>query len=119
MKKTVMELGGSDPFIVLGDADVETVAKRAAEARCINNGQSCIAAKRFIVLPAVADGFESALVAAMGQMKVGDPMDRQTRLGPLARPDILEELHRQVQQSVAQGGLETGRTAGSRAGIFL
>lgn len=103
LKKTVMELGGSDPFIVLADADVASVARKAAEARCINNGQSCIAAKRFIVESLVADQFESAMVKAMSEMKVGDPMDRATQIGPLARLDLLENLHSQVQRSIAQG----------------
>jgi succinate-semialdehyde dehydrogenase/glutarate-semialdehyde dehydrogenase len=102
LKKTVMELGGSDPFIVLADADIPSVAQSAAEARCINNGQSCIAAKRFIVEHAVADKFQSAFVAAMNAMKLGDPMDRATQVGPLARLDLLENLHDQVQRSVKQ-----------------
>ncbi|MGD1275919.1 MAG: NAD-dependent succinate-semialdehyde dehydrogenase [Tepidisphaeraceae bacterium] len=103
LKKTVMELGGSDPFIVLADADVPSVAAAAAQARCINNGQSCIAAKRFIVEAPIAEEFESALAAAMSAMKVGDPLDRATQIGPLARLDLLENLHRQVQTSIDQG----------------
>jgi succinate-semialdehyde dehydrogenase / glutarate-semialdehyde dehydrogenase len=103
LKKTVMELGGSDPFIVLRDVDVESVARSAMEARCINNGQSCIAAKRFIVEQAVAEAFEGALAAAMSEMKVGDPMDAGTRVGPLARLDLLQALHDQVLRSVGQG----------------
>jgi succinate-semialdehyde dehydrogenase/glutarate-semialdehyde dehydrogenase len=103
LKKTVMELGGSDPFIVLADADVPSAAARAAEARCINSGQSCIAAKRFIVERDIADEFEAAMVAVMAAMKVGDPLDRATQVGPLARLDLLETLHRQVQRSVEQG----------------
>lgn len=103
LKKTVMELGGSDPFIVLADAEVEAVAKSAAEARCQNNGESCIAAKRFIVEQPIAAAFETAFAKAMAAMKVGDPMDRSTQVGPLARLDLLENLHRQVEKSVAQG----------------
>jgi succinate-semialdehyde dehydrogenase/glutarate-semialdehyde dehydrogenase len=103
LKKTVMELGGSDPFIVLADADVQSVAARAAEARCINSGQSCIAAKRFIVQRAIAEEFEAAMIGAMAAMKVGDPLDRATQVGPLARLDLLETLHGQVQRSVEQG----------------
>jgi succinate-semialdehyde dehydrogenase / glutarate-semialdehyde dehydrogenase len=103
LKKTVMELGGSDPFIVLADADIATVAARAAESRCINNGQSCIAAKRFIVERAILGEFEAAFVAAMAGMKIGDPMDPATQIGPLARLDLLETLHDQVRRSIAQG----------------
>ena len=114
LKKTVMELGGSDPFIVLTDADVHAAAASAAESRCINNGQSCIAAKRFIIEQSIADEFESALSAAMAAMKIGDPLDRATQIGPLARLDLLENLHRQVQQSIQQGA--TLLTGGKRRG---
>jgi succinate-semialdehyde dehydrogenase/glutarate-semialdehyde dehydrogenase len=103
LKKSVLELGGSDAFIVLADADIPTVAARAAEARTINNGQSCIAAKRFIVERPVLEEFESAFVEAMSKLKVGDPMDRSTQVGPLARLDLLENLHAQVQRSIEQG----------------
>jgi succinate-semialdehyde dehydrogenase/glutarate-semialdehyde dehydrogenase len=112
LKKTVMELGGSDPFIVLADADVESVARTAAEARCINNGQSCIAAKRFIVEEKIADRFETAMIAAMAGMKVGDPTDRGTQIGPMARLDLLEGLDRQVRKSIEQGAML--RTGGHR-----
>ena len=103
LKKTVLELGGSDPFIVLRDADVEAAARSAATARTINNGQSCIAAKRFIVEEPVAERFETALVAAMAALKVGDPMDRTTDVGPLARADLREDLQSQVDRTVAAG----------------
>jgi succinate-semialdehyde dehydrogenase/glutarate-semialdehyde dehydrogenase len=103
LKKSVMELGGSDPFIVLADADIPRAAASAAESRCLNNGQSCIAAKRFIVDRAVANEFESAMIAAMSNLKLGDPMDRATQIGPLARLDLLETLHGQVQLSTEQG----------------
>jgi succinate-semialdehyde dehydrogenase / glutarate-semialdehyde dehydrogenase len=112
LKKTVMELGGSDPFIVLADADPRAAAASAAESRCVNGGQSCIAAKRFIVEDDIADEFESALVAAMSAMKVGDPLDRVTKIGPLARLDLLETLHHQVQRSIDQGA--TLRLGGRR-----
>jgi succinate-semialdehyde dehydrogenase / glutarate-semialdehyde dehydrogenase len=112
LKKTVMELGGSDPFIVLADADPRAAAASAAESRCVNGGQSCIAAKRFIVEQNIADEFESALVAAMSDMKIGDPLDRATKIGPLARLDLLEALDRQVQRSVNQGA--TLRLGGRR-----
>ncbi len=102
LKKTVLELGGSDPFIVLPDADPVPIAKAAAAARCINSGQSCIAAKRFIVVgnnPA----FEAAFAGAMSALKVGDPRDRSVDVGPLARRDLLENLHRQVVASIEAG----------------
>jgi succinate-semialdehyde dehydrogenase / glutarate-semialdehyde dehydrogenase len=115
LKKTVMELGGSDPFIVLKDADIEFTATSAAEARCINSGQSCIAAKRFIVEESVLPKFQEAFVAAMGKRKLGDPLDRRTDLGPLARFDLLENLERQVNQSLEAGAtvLIGGRRTGS------
>src|SRR5919204_447549 len=100
LKKTVLELGGSDPFVVLADADPVAVAEQAAKARCINTGQSCIAAKRFIVEEPVADRFERAFTEAMARLKVGDPMDRSTDLGPLAREDLLDGLHDQVERTV-------------------
>jgi len=103
LKKTVLELGGSDPFIVLADADVAAVAEKAAAARTINNGQSCIAAKRFIVEAPIAADFCQALSAAMQRLKMGNPLDRANDLGPLARRDLVDDLHRQVTQSVAAG----------------
>ena len=103
LKKIVLELGGSDPFIVLADADVLTAAKHAAAARTINNGQSCIAAKRFIVDERVAEEFEHVFAAELAALRVGDPMDRTTDVGPLARPDLADDLERQVRQSVAAG----------------
>jgi succinate-semialdehyde dehydrogenase/glutarate-semialdehyde dehydrogenase len=103
LKKVVLELGGSDAFIVLADADVATAARQAAAARTINNGQSCIAAKRFIVDERVADRFETEFAAALSALRVGDPLDRATDVGPLARPDLVDELDRQVQASVAAG----------------
>ena len=119
LKKSVLELGGSDPFIVLRDADVESTAHAAANARCINSGQSCIAAKRFIIEAPIADEFEQAFVEKMRQLKVGDPMDRSTDVGPMARLDLLEDLHKQVQQSVAQGAkLLTGGKRLPRQGYF-
>jgi len=103
LKKTVLELGGSDPFIVLEDADLPSCAREAAQARTINSGQSCIAAKRFIVVEKVAQEFERLLVQHMGALKIGDPMEPDTQVGPLAREDLLSELDRQVQESVNQG----------------
>jgi succinate-semialdehyde dehydrogenase/glutarate-semialdehyde dehydrogenase len=103
LKKTVLELGGSDPFIVLADADIPVVASAAASARCINSGQSCIAAKRFIVEESVADEFEAAMAMAMAEMRLGDPMDRLTQVGPLARKDLADDLADQVARSVKAG----------------
>jgi len=103
LKKTVLELGGSDPFIVLGDADVGRAAQTAAEARLINSGQSCIAAKRFIVVDRVADQFLERFTSEMRGRKVGDPLDPTTQVGPQARLDLRENLHRQVQESVKRG----------------
>ncbi|HTX35930.1 MAG TPA: NAD-dependent succinate-semialdehyde dehydrogenase [Bryobacteraceae bacterium] len=103
IKKTVLELGGSDPFIVMPSADLDRTAHAAAEARTINNGQSCIAAKRFIVDRSVAAAFETRFVAAMQALRVGDPMDESTQIGPLATPAILEDLDRQVSRSVEMG----------------
>jgi len=103
LKKTVLELGGSDPFIVLDDADLERAARTAAEARLINSGQSCIAAKRFIVVERVADQFLERFTTEMRARKMGDPLDATTHVGPQARLDLRENLHRQVQESVQRG----------------
>ena len=103
LKKTVLELGGSDPFIVLRDADIATAATVACRARNQNNGQSCIAAKRFIVEEAVADEFEELFTKAVSALKVGNPMDRGNQVGPLAREDLVEALERQVTESVRLG----------------
>lgn len=103
MKKQVLELGGSDPFIVLADADVEAAAAAAVKARFSNTGQSCISAKRFIVEASVADRFVTAFCAGASQLKLGDPLDRSTTMGPLARLNLREDLHSQVQRSVQAG----------------
>ena len=103
LKKSVLELGGSDPFVVLEDADVTLAATVACRARNQNNGQSCIAAKRFIVVNDVADEFAQKFASAVGALKVGDPMDRGNQVGPLARPDLVDALERQVKESVAMG----------------
>jgi len=104
LKKTVLELGGSDPFIVLEDADLVKAAQVAAEARLINSGQSCIAAKRFIVVERVADRFLERFTAEMRTRRVGDPLDPKTQIGPQARLDLRANLHRQVEESVKRGG---------------
>ena len=103
IKKTVLELGGSDPFIVLADADVALAAKTAAQSRMINSGQSCIAAKRFIVEKPVLREFISHLKTHLLALRPGDPLDEATQYGPLARPDLADDLTQQVEDSVKQG----------------
>src|SRR5882724_6709318 len=103
LKKTVLELGGSDPYLVLEDADLEQAAVLCTKGRLINMGQSCIAAKRFIVVDKVRSRFEELFVQRMGAAKFGDPLNEQTELGPLARHDLRDALHDQVQRSVAMG----------------
>jgi succinate-semialdehyde dehydrogenase / glutarate-semialdehyde dehydrogenase len=103
IKKVVLELGGSDPFIVMPSADVALAAKTAVAARTINNGQSCIAAKRFIVHHEIAEEFERRFVAELESLAIGDPLDRATAIGPLARPEFVDELHDQVERSIAAG----------------
>jgi succinate-semialdehyde dehydrogenase / glutarate-semialdehyde dehydrogenase len=103
LKKQVLELGGSDPFIVLADADLDAAATTAARARNQNTGQSCIAAKRFIVEEPVADTFTEKFAAAVEKLQVGDPSRRETNIGPLARGDLRETLIHQVEESVAKG----------------
>src|SRR5213593_2264319 len=103
LKKTVLELGGSDPFIVLEDADLPAAARTATDARLVNSGQSCIAAKRFIVVEALAERFVELFVAEMASRRVGDPLASDTQVGPLARADLRDALHRQVEESVARG----------------
>jgi succinate-semialdehyde dehydrogenase/glutarate-semialdehyde dehydrogenase len=108
IKKTVLELGGSDPFIVMPSADLDTAVKTAVKARTINNGQSCIAAKRFIVAEPIADEFERRLVAGMRALVVGDPLDPATDVGPLANGDQVETLSDQVERSVQAGARVLG-----------
>ncbi len=103
LKKAVLELGGSDPFIVLGDADLERAVRTAVTARIINNGQSCIAAKRFILEAPIAEEFESRFTALMRELRIGDPLDPSTDIGPLATAAIRAELHEQVTASVQSG----------------
>jgi succinate-semialdehyde dehydrogenase/glutarate-semialdehyde dehydrogenase len=119
LKKTVLELGGSDPFIVMPSADLDAAAKTAARARCINNGQSCIAAKRFIVHADVADAFEARFVAAMEALRVGDPMQDGVDVGPLATAAIRDEVDEQVRTSVSAGArVLTGGTPMEGAGFY-
>ena len=119
LKKCVLELGGSDPFIVLASADVDLAAATAVKARIVNNGQSCIAAKRFIVEDAVYDRFAAAFVDRMRALRVGDPFDETTDVGPLATRAIRDALHRQVADSVAAGArLLLGGTPETGPGNF-
>jgi succinate-semialdehyde dehydrogenase/glutarate-semialdehyde dehydrogenase len=104
IKKTVLELGGSDPFIVMPSADLDEAVRVAVKARTINNGQSCIAAKRFLVHGKVADEFERRFVHGMEALKVGDPTDPATDVGPLATAQIRDDLDEQVRRTVAAGG---------------
>ena len=120
IKKTVLELGGSDPFIVMPSADIEAAASTAVAARMLCNGQSCIAAKRFIVAEAIAERFEKLLVEKFAALKVGDPMLPDTDVGPLATPSMLEDIDRQVQECVKVGAkvLIGGQPPAERAGNF-
>lgn len=109
IKKTVLELGGSDPFVVLASADITDAVSTATTARMLNNGQSCIAAKRFIVAESIADEFEKLLTAKFQALKIGDPMQDDTDIGPLATVNILNDLHQQVQVAIHAGAkLVTG-----------
>lgn len=109
LKPSVLELGGSDPFIALADCDLQEAVASATLARTINNGQSCIAAKRFIVEDAVYDDFVDGFRRALAALKVGDPRDKDTQIGPMARADLRDALHAQVERSVQQGArLELG-----------
>ncbi|MGV3522686.1 MAG: NAD-dependent succinate-semialdehyde dehydrogenase [Candidatus Sericytochromatia bacterium] len=103
LKKTVLELGGSDPYLILADADLDHAAQVCATSRLINGGQSCIAAKRFIVVESVKTAFETKLVEAMGKAVMGDPLDPATTLGPQARGDLRDALHAQVEASLGAG----------------
>ncbi len=119
IKKTVLELGGSDPFVVMPSADLDGAIQVAVKARMINNGQSCIAAKRFIVAEAIADEFQQRFVQGVQALNVGDPMLDTTDVGPLATEDILQTIDRQVQQSVAAGAtLLTGGKRLERDGYY-
>jgi succinate-semialdehyde dehydrogenase/glutarate-semialdehyde dehydrogenase len=119
IKPTVLELGGSDPFVVLASADVPDCAAQAARARTVNNGQSCIASKRFIVVEDVAEEFEAAFTAHMAALRVGDPMDESTDVGPLATAQVLSDVEKQVSDSIAMGArATTGARRGAGPGYF-
>ena len=120
IKKSVLELGGSDPFVVMPSAHLETAIKTGVAARMQNTGQSCIAAKRFILAEQIYDQFVSAYVARMQSLKVGDPLEPSTEVGPLATEAILRGVDEQVQKSIAAGAkLLTGGKRIERAGILL
>ena len=120
LKKTVLELGGSDPFIVMPSADLDAAVTTAVRARTINNGQSCIAAKRFIVHQRIADDFERRFVPAMRDLVVGDPTQPETQVGPLAMKQLVDDLDAQVKHSVRRGArvLTGGKPVEGRAGWF-
>jgi succinate-semialdehyde dehydrogenase/glutarate-semialdehyde dehydrogenase len=119
LKKTVVELGGSDPFVVMPSADLDQAVSTAVSARMINNGQSCIAAKRFIIHEKIYDEFLKRFVAGVSAIRIGDPMDEKTQLGPLATGSIRDQLDAQVKASVAAGArLVTGGKKLDREGFF-
>ncbi|CRH31718.1 Succinate semialdehyde dehydrogenase [NAD(P)+] Sad [Pantoea ananatis] len=103
LKKTVLELGGSDPFIVLADADLDEAVKSAVTGRYQNTGQVCMAAKRFIIEASIAEAFEARFVEAVKALKIGDPLNEDTYIGPMARADLRDELDQQVQASLREG----------------
>jgi succinate-semialdehyde dehydrogenase/glutarate-semialdehyde dehydrogenase len=119
LKKTVLELGGSDPYIVLADADLDAAARVAVDARFQNAGQSCIAAKRFIVEDRVASEFEERFAARIRDLVVGNPRDEATRIGPLAKADLVDTLDAQVRSSIGKGAtVVAGGHALERSGYF-
>jgi succinate-semialdehyde dehydrogenase/glutarate-semialdehyde dehydrogenase len=120
IKKVVLELGGSDPFIVMPSADLDTAVATAVKARVQNNGQSCIAAKRFIVAEEIAAQFEKKFVAKMEALVIGDPMQENVELGPLATADAVVDLQRDVAKSVEEGArlLTGGKPLSDRPGFF-
>ncbi len=119
VKKVVLELGGSDPFIVLDDADIEKAGRMAATARMINAGQSCIAAKRFIVMDSVAEEFKRHFIARLNELKIGDPMDETTDVGPVARKDILDSLNAQLRDAKAKGAEVVQLDRTFKKGLFF
>ncbi len=120
LKKTVLELGGSDPFIVLADADLDGAVEFAVRSRFQDCGQSCISAKRFIVVEEVAEAFEQRFAEATSRLRVGDPRRRETQIGPVARGDLRDDLDRQVRETVQQGAqlLQGGKRLGERGYFY-
>jgi succinate-semialdehyde dehydrogenase/glutarate-semialdehyde dehydrogenase len=119
VKKTVLELGGSDAYVILRDADVDAAAKICAKSRMLNGGQSCICAKRLIVVADVYTRFVSRLVGEMSEYRPADPLKDSTKLGPMARVDLRDKLHKQVQRSVRDGArIELGGEAPPRPGAW-
>lgn len=119
LKKCVLELGGSDPYIVLGDADIDLAAKTCVASRLLNSGQTCISAKRFIVVESVAQAFTKAVHKALSEATYGDPFEGDFSIGPMARRDLRDALHKQVTASIAQGAqLELGGFLPQTKGFF-
>jgi succinate-semialdehyde dehydrogenase/glutarate-semialdehyde dehydrogenase len=119
LKKSVLELGGSDAFVVLEDADLDEAVKVAVTSRFLNTGQSCIAAKRFIVVDAIAEDFVARFKAGAEALQVGDPLNEATTLAPMARTDLRDELHQQVRDSIAAGAVAvTGCEPGESTGAY-
>ena len=119
LKKSVLELGGSDPYVIFADANLDAAVEACAQSRMINGGQSCIAAKRFVVVPEIRNAFESGLVARLKQVRMGDPLDPTTTLGPQARVDLRDELHEQVVKSIELGATKLlGGEVPARAGAY-
>jgi len=119
IKKVVLELGGSDPFIVLDDADIAKAGRMAVNARVINTGQSCIAAKRFIVMEKVAEEFKKHFVARLKELKMGDPLDESTDIGTVAKPDILQALKEQLRDAKAKGAEVVQTEHSFKKGLFF
>lgn len=119
LKKSVMELGGSDPFIVLEDADIDKAVEISVMSRCLNVGQVCIAAKRFIVVESIAEEFTKKHAEKMAALVMGDPLDESTQLAPMSRPEFVDDIHEQVKKSVAMGArLITGGKKMDSEGFF-
>jgi succinate-semialdehyde dehydrogenase/glutarate-semialdehyde dehydrogenase len=120
IKKSVLELGGSDPFIVMPSANLDKAVEIGVKARVLNNGQSCISAKRFIVHETIAEEFERKFVDAMNALKLGDPLDESVDVGPLATPQLVDDLEAQVQKSIAAGAtlLAGGKRVGERGNFY-
>jgi succinate-semialdehyde dehydrogenase/glutarate-semialdehyde dehydrogenase len=119
LKKSVLELGGSDPYVVLDDADMESTVKTCVDSRLNNGGQTCIAAKRFIVVESRLEEFTRAVIEEMKSRVMGDPMDEDSDIGPQARSDLRDELHQQVEKSVEKGAtLALGGEIPDKAGAW-